>query len=83
MHRHRAGAPSVMMLAAAVWVVAACGSGCGGSPDLVVGGSLPATVTAVSETPTPTTCSGAGGVCDDVTVFCCSPFTCVAGGVCE
>ncbi len=68
---------AVIMLA----LVMSLGS-CGG-PDLTVNGSVPATATAVGGTPTPGTCSGVGQACDDVTVFCCSPLTCVGGGVCE
>ncbi len=73
---------STFIASTAVWTLAACLLGCGG-PDLAINGSIPATATAGGGTPTPTTCSGSGGACDDVTIFCCSPFTCVAGGICE
>jgi hypothetical protein len=54
-------------------------TGCGGS-DLLVPGSVP---TAVVTTPTPGSgCAPQLASCDDVTIFCCSPFTCV-NNVCE
>lgn len=53
--------------------------GCGG-PDLVLNGSLPSPTPLT--TVTPGTCSVQGESCDNLTVFCCSPYTCVAN-VCE
>ncbi len=67
-----------------VFVVLACLAACGGgSENLLVGGATPKpTVTPSAATPTPGGCAPQGQGCDNITIFCCSPLTCV-GGICE